>query len=133
MNPIEQLVREAIKTTRFHAKLDPENRKIALRFKQGRSQTLEYAKREGRIRISSLVATASVVENMGRDKVIYRCWQRNRYTDVTSFSLDRRGRLVGQIEYPLETLDAAELAFYLETLAIECDRFEFVFSGADLQ
>lgn len=133
MTPIDQLLSEAIETHHLQATLDQASRKITLQFKSGRFQSVSYEVDKERVRLTSVIATASRVESIGRDEIVSWCWQRNRFTDITGFCLDRRGRLVGQTEHPLASLDAAELAFYLETLAIECDRFEYVFSGKDAQ
>lgn len=133
MTLIDKLLSEAIEAYHLQATVDQAGRKITLQFKNGRFQSVSYGVDKSRLYLTSVIATASRVESMGRDEILRWCWQRNRFTDITGFSLDPRGRLVGQTEHPLVSLDAAELAFYLETLAIECDRFEYVFSGKDAQ
>ena len=40
-------------------------------------------------------------------------------------------RLLGRIEQPVATLDHEELELYVEILAKECDRFEYVLTGGD--
>lgn len=62
-----------------------------------------------------------------------QAWQRNRAIDVVDFTLDGRRRLVGEIDALADTLDAAELAFYIERLATECDRLEYVAIRRDEQ
>lgn len=133
MTPIEKLLSEAIETHHLQATIDQATRKITLQIKGGRFQSVSYEVDKERLRLISVIATVSRVESIGRDEIVRWCWQRNRFTDITGFCLDRRGRLVGQTEHPLASLDAAELAFYLEALAIECDRFEYVMNGADAQ
>jgi len=56
-------------------------------------------------------------------------WRRNRQTEVVNFTLDGQNRLVGRVDHPAETLDAAELFFYLTRLAVECDRMEYLLTG----
>jgi len=73
------------------------------------------------------------VKKIGRAQLLPRIWERNRETAVVAFNLDKRGRLVGQIEQLADTLDLSELAFYIELLARECDRFEYVLSGLDVE
>jgi hypothetical protein len=34
-------------------------------------------------------------------------WQRNRQTDVVNLTLNNQSRLVGRVDHPAETLDAA--------------------------
>jgi hypothetical protein len=131
MIPVEQLLADAIQTDTLNARLDTAAQKLTLYFKSGRSQSVMYEIRKERLRLISVVATKSQVDRFGSDEILHWCWQRNRFTDIAGFAIDRRGRLVGQIEHPIDTLDAAELAFYLQALAMECDRFEFVLSGMD--
>lgn len=48
-----------------------------------------------------------------------------------SFAFDRTDRLVGLIRCPAATLHPNVLLVYITTLARECDRFEYVLTGAD--
>jgi len=83
--------------------------------------------------MTSVVLGKTRVENIGRATLLPRIWLRNRHTDCVAFMLDRRGRLVGRITQMVETLDPPELAFYIKLLARECDQFEYVLSGQDIQ
>ena len=47
------------------------------------------------------------------------------------FTIDHQERVVGRIDQPIESLHAKELKFYLETLARECDRLEYILTGTD--
>ena len=40
---------------------------------------------------------------------------------------------IGLIDQPIESVHRKELRFYLETLARECDRLEYILTGADLR
>lgn len=60
-----------------------------------------------------------------------KVWRRNAHTPVVAFAFDENDRLIGQIEQPIRTLDREELVFYIETLARECDQFEYVLTGRD--
>lgn len=66
-----------------------------------------------------------------RGTLIHLTWQRNAEDALIIFSLDTRNRLYGLIEQPATTLDRAELRFYVEHLAQECDRLEYVLTGLD--
>lgn len=48
-----------------------------------------------------------------------------------NFALDPKDRLVGEIRHPVGHLDGGELMVYLQALATEGDRFEYVLSGRD--
>ncbi len=58
-------------------------------------------------------------------------WKRNAECDFVSFQFDRRNRLVGRIAHPSRFLDYEEFETYVETLAIEPDRFEYLLTGRD--
>jgi hypothetical protein len=50
---------------------------------------------------------------------------------LVAFGFDKRDRLVGIVEQPIATMAPEELRFYVEMLAKECDRFEYVLTGED--
>ena len=68
-----------------------------------------------------------------RRRVAHRAWRRNASKALVTFGFDNDDRLVGQIEAPVATLDQDELVLYIETLARECDRFEYVLTGQDVE
>ncbi len=86
---------------------------------------------QGAYRISSVVLGRTRVgkTTAKRAEAARRAWYRNDLGDLVSFGLDR-GRLVGRIEQPIETLDDEELRLYVETVARESDRFEYALRGA---
>ncbi len=65
-------------------------------------------------------------------RLAYRVWRKNAEKDLVAFAFDRGDRLIGLIEQPLATLAPEELSFYVETVAKECDRFEYVLTGEDV-
>ena len=64
-------------------------------------------------------------------KIAYRVWRRNASKELIIFSFDKDDTLIGLIEAPAGTLDAAELDLYIQTVAKECDRFEYALTGED--
>ena len=58
-------------------------------------------------------------------------WRRNAEHQIVTFAFDQKDRLVGRIRHPAEHLDYEELKVYVLSLARECDRFEYLVSGAD--
>ena len=97
-----------------------------------RDQTVSIRQRLDACRISSVVLGKTRVgkTTARRADAARRAWFRNDLGDLVSFGLDSRGRLVGRIEQPIETLDDEELLLYVETVARECDRFEYALRGA---
>jgi len=53
--------------------------------------------------------------------------------DLVTFAFDDKNNLIGVIEQPALTLDHEELNLYIETLARECDRFEYILTGDDVE
>lgn len=100
--------------------------------RSGRSQIVRFARRKGRYLFSSLVARAGDVKE-DRRSLAFRIWRRNALKPVVTFTIDRWERVIGLIEQPIESMHAGELRFYLETLARECDRFEYILTGTDVQ
>ena len=97
----------------------------------GRGQTV-FIERDGDSYVlTSVVLGAVRTEQQSADILSFAdtIWRRNRQTDVVNFTIDNQNRLVGRVDHPAETLDAAELLFYLTRLAVECDRMEYLLTG----
>jgi hypothetical protein len=62
-----------------------------------------------------------------------RIWCLNASTPLVGFRIDRHGRLVGEARVPKTGLSAAEFQLYLRTVGVECDRFEYVLTGRDIE
>ena len=101
----------------------------------GRSQTVHVSQEEDRYVFRSVVlssAAATRTRNRRR-RIAYRAWRRNGSKPLVTFAFDYQDRLIGLIEVPAATLDHEELDLYIETLARECDRFEYVLTGGDTE
>ena len=98
--------------------------------RDGRSQIVHLARRRDRYILSSVVAHVSAV-NEDRRSLAYRLWRRNALKAIVTFTIDHRERVIGRIDQPIESLRDKELKFYLQTLARECDRLEYILTGAD--
>ena len=99
----------------------------------GRSQAIRVSRDEDRYVFRSVILPASDVtrNNDHRRRIAYSAWRRNASKPLVTFAFDDDDRLIGLIEVPAATLDHEELDLYIETLARECDRFEYVLTGAD--
>ena len=98
--------------------------------RNGRSQIVRLARRRDRYVFSSVIAQVAAV-NQDRRELEFRLWRRNALKAVVTFTIDRRERVIGLIDQPIESVHRKELRFYLETLARECDRLEYILTGAD--
>jgi len=82
---------------------------------------------------STVLGSARVTGNVRRWRELTKqAWQRNAEHDLVAFGFDRRDCLIGEIRVPAATLDKREVELYVNTLAIECDRFEYVLTGQDV-
>ena len=55
--------------------------------------------------------------NEDRRSLAFRLWRRNALKAVVTFTIDRRDRVIGLIDQPIESVKPKEIRFYLETLA----------------
>lgn len=82
-------------------------------------------------RIVGVVARRGLLEGM--KDVALRAWRRNRSTQLVGFRLDDRGRLMGESWVPKAGLLADEFAMYVQQVAAECDRLEYLLTGRDTE
>lgn len=95
-----------------------------------RRQTIQVIEDpDGSFRLHSVVARQSVVRRLRTP--LLDAWHRNRFSEFVDFSVDERGRLVGQTAIPPMALTKYEWEFYVTTLAKACDRFEYLLTGSD--
>lgn len=60
-------------------------------------------------------------------------WKKNRALQLVGFRVDQNQRLVGEAWVPKPGLTREEFLLYVRTVAIECDRFEFMLTGKDTE
>lgn len=82
-------------------------------------------------RVSAVVVRQAVVSST--PNLAIRAWGRNRATTLVGFRIDERGRLVGEAWVPKPGLTAEEFQLYLRAVAGECDRFEYLLTGRDVE
>lgn len=86
------------------------------------------------LRAHSTIATGRVLREAAADDSPWRyAWERNRLSDLCGFTLDSRGRLVGETWIPLVGLTPEEFAVYVTELARISDWHEFRLTGEDIQ
>ena len=111
-----------------------EDRTIVVSLGQtGRTQRIFLEVRGEEYLFTSVVlGTMAVTKRRKRwDELALLAWQRNADQQLVTFAFDRKDRLVGLIRHPMDTLDVEELELYVNSLAWDCDRFEYLLSGAD--
>jgi len=82
-------------------------------------------------RLSAVVVRQAVVRST--PDLATRAWRRNQATTIVGFQIDERGRLVGETSVPKAGLNAEEFQLYLRGVAAECDRFEYLLTGRDVE
>lgn len=102
-------------------------------WENGRHQKVHLDRKGESYRLWSVVAGASFVtqDDDAWRSLAYRAWRKNGMKEIVTFSFDRQHRLIGVIDQPSATFDREELVLYMNTLARECDRFEYKLLGKD--
>ena len=101
--------------------------------KTGRRQRVQIQESGGSYIFRSLVAGSAQVRSSDKywRDLAYRAWCRNAQKDLVTFGFDQKDRLIGLIRQPIDTTDDEELILYIDALAVECDRLEYVVTGED--
>jgi len=104
---------------------------IYVQFLSWRCQKVTIEENDETYFLSSVVARRLVVSSLTNLPI--DAWLRNRATSLVGFRIDRKGRLVGESWLPKVGVTAEEFQFYVRTIATECDRFEFILTGRDVE
>jgi hypothetical protein len=95
----------------------------------GRTHHVAVVEQEDGYMLRSLVVRAADV-NSTPDAAV-KAWLRNRFTELVSFRIDNKGRMVGEAWAPKKGLTPEEFGTLVRAIASESDRFEYVLTGAD--
>jgi predicted RNA-binding protein (virulence factor B family) len=133
MDDVRELVSELGGTLDHGTTVAWEGDALVVTFASGRRQVVAVGRRADHVVFTSRVVGAGRVKSMSWGALAELVWPRNRQTALVAFALDRERRLVGRVEHPVKTLDAAELRVIVLHLARECDRFEYLLTGRDEQ
>ena len=133
MSRVDALLRGATHLPNSSIAVDWDGSVARLTLGNARSQRVQITERGDHIVFESVVLSARQTRSMRTDEVASVVWERNQQTDVVAFGWDSAGRLVGRIDQLAATLNVEELWFYLEVLAQQCDRLEWLLTGEDVQ
>lgn len=131
MTMIEKLVSEVIREKFDHLEIRKINGQLWVIFPSNRKQRINIIQQGKYYSFRSVVLGKAKVNQYYEDWILPYIWQQNKETPLVSFQIDKKGRLTGRITQLIETLDKEEFLFYIEVLAKECDRMEYVLSGKD--
>ena len=132
MDEIRSIIESMIRKQRLSWELDDNGVRVGL--KRGARAQYVRIDREGRnVVFSSLVlGSREVTRRVTHWRELARqAWYRNCSSELVTFCFDERDRLIGRIQHPADMLDPEEIRIYVECLASECDRFEYLLSGGD--
>lgn len=103
--------------------------------RQGRQQRVRFGIEDGVVWFESTVLDLNEDERaMSRWHDLARvAWIRNASAGLVGFGFDAEDRLVGRVEYPLATIDDAEIVACIAEVAAECDRFERSWARGDAE
>jgi hypothetical protein len=65
------------------------------------------------------------------NQLALRSWLRNREIQLIGFRIDAKERLIAEARILKEGMTKPEFQLYVDTLAIEADRFEYALTGED--
>lgn len=101
--------------------------------RSGRTQRVHMTRKRNEYVLSSVVARISDVvgTSLNLTLLLKRIWTRNALKPLVNLNIDGRDRIVGSISIPVGKESQSSIAFYLENLARECDRFEYILTGTD--
>lgn len=99
-------------------------------FGNDRKHVIRIEEAEGEYRVWAIIARQSIVS--GQDDLQLRIWQRNHGSKLVSYRIDQKGRLIGEAWVPKAGLTEDEFRLYARTVAAECDRFEYLLTGRDI-
>jgi hypothetical protein len=104
---------------------------IDVSFKDGRHHRVDVTDEGDVYRIRGIVVRRATVTSIPNLPI--QIWKRNRTTHLVGFRIDCKMRLVAEAWAPKPGLTAEEFQLYLRTLASECDRFEYILTGKDVE
>ena len=132
MDNLRRMIREVAEAQ--EKDWDFEDAAVVVHWKQvNRKQKIKFRRRRDSYEFRSTVLPAAQVTRTKRTRreLACRTWERNGQKSLVTFAFDKGDRLIGRIIHPVGTLDPDELVLYIEALAKECDRFEYLLTGGD--
>ena len=131
MKTIKKLIAELRNEKLDHLEVKKINGQLWIIFPDNRKQRINILQQGKYFTFRSVVLGKAKVNQYYEDWLLSYIWQENKETPLVSYQIDKKGRLTGRITQLTETLDKEELLFYIEVLAKECDRMEYLLTGKD--
>ncbi len=106
---------------------------VNVRFSEGRKQWVSVTDDEDSYLLASVVLSPNALKQIQGETPEEHAWKWNRVSQLVGFRVDQRRGLVGQARVPKAGLTADEFVAYVRTVAAECDRFEYLLTGCDVE
>lgn len=106
---------------------------IVVAFSAGRQQRVmvDESKLPKAIRLWSVILGPSATSEVGEGHPLEYAWERNRLSDLVGFTVDKKGRLVGESWIAMDGMTSEVFSLHLEELARVCDWHELRLTGTD--
>ena len=102
---------------------------IQVELARGRRHSVTVRDAGATYELHAIVARSAALAAVGGGSLL--TWRNNRNSQLMGFRIDQRERLIGEAWVPKGGLTAEEFGFYVRKLAAECDRLEYLLTGAD--
>lgn len=99
--------------------------------RSSRSRFIEAHRSGAALRMCSVALAKSKTYQLANGRSDEYAWERNRYSDLVGFSVDSRGRFIGESWVPLSGLTSVVFRLHLEEVARICDWHELRLSDGD--
>jgi hypothetical protein len=103
---------------------------VVITFSNGRKQKVEVRDSADTYELFGVVAKPGILEKISDVPLL--AWRKNRGSQLVGFRVDKKGRLVGEAWVPKIGLEVEEFQLYLHCVAAECDHFEYLLTGTDI-
>lgn len=104
---------------------------VTVTLAQGRSHRMTVEELAGDYLLRAVVLRHAEMVQTGVSAV--RIWEMNRSLNLVGFRIDAKGRLVGEARVPMAGVTSAEFKVVVTNLAVECDRYEYMLTGRDIE
>lgn len=108
------------------------NMSLTIPFENGRRQVVRLDDSDPEVgRLWCVLLPPSKTQEFTAGDPLAYAWKRNRFSDLVGFSVDERGRFIGETWVPMHGLTARELQLHILELARVCDLHEVRLLGAN--
>jgi hypothetical protein len=125
-------LRDNWRTCARHAGFSVTAETINVRLGSGRQQAVHVDESsEAAVRLWSVILPPQKTSELGDGRPLEFAWERNRLSDLMGFSVDQRGRLIGETWIALDGMTTEAVALHVGEVARICDWQELRLAATD--